>query len=145
MRRQERCQGECITGDPDWMSLAPDWVLLGPPHLTKRLKVQAQPTDTWRMLCPVCGESLRVAAYRDGDRLKSCPQCSARAGRHVFYLLDDFGERRPRGGDPIIQSWCRECREHRPPRPPAAVCAVPHELPRTAPATPEAGESSRTG
>jgi hypothetical protein len=92
------------------------------------------------MNCPGCDESLRRAVYRDDGGLKSCPRCSTRLGRHVFRPLDDFGERRPHGGEPIMQSWCRDCRGDRPARPAAAYCSAPAELHSRTPAEGEAGQ-----
>lgn len=95
------------------------------------------------MDCPVCEEQLRVTVYREDDEFKSCPRCSARDGRHVFYALDDFGDRRPHGGDAIIQSWCRPCRGDRAPGLPAGYCVQPTRMP--APRLPETDSSSRAG
>ncbi len=37
-----------------------------------------------------CGEELNQSiAFKDDD-VKSCPNCSVDAGRHVFYMYDDL-------------------------------------------------------
>lgn len=61
------------------------------------------------MVCPTCGKAL-VRSQRQGS-LKSCPGCSRRRGRHVFYDDDSFGWRTPSAtGVTIIQSHCKACR-----------------------------------
>lgn len=59
-----------------------------------------------------CGEPIREAIVMKtaNERLKSCPECSGRAGHHVFYREDIFGMRNMGDGREIIQSWCPECR-----------------------------------
>lgn len=59
-----------------------------------------------------CGKPLRdaITLERDDGVLKSCPECSGRAGRHVFYREDDFGTRDMGDGRVIPQSWCPTCR-----------------------------------
>jgi hypothetical protein len=60
----------------------------------------------------ICGETLRqsVTMKTRSERLKSCPECSGRRGRHVFYREEAFGSRDMGDGREIIQSWCPECR-----------------------------------
>lgn len=56
-------------------------------------------------------------------RLKSCPECSGRAGHHVFYGEDHFGRRNMGDGREIVQSWCPACRAGTlPDVPPALEC-----------------------
>ena len=73
--------------------------------------------------CPGCGLPLSRTRYLDEGRLKSCPECSRQHGRHAYHRLDAFGERRPAGGAPIMQSWCTGCRQmHGQPRQPERLC-----------------------
>ena len=61
--------------------------------------------------CP-CGELLHISlsgTSESGLQTKSCPECSRRAGHHVYHLLDQFG-RRERDGVLFAQSWCKACR-----------------------------------
>ncbi len=69
-----------------------------------------------------CGEPLResVVMTVGSKRLKSCPECSGRAGHHVFYDEASFGVRNMGGGRVIVQSWCPACRGGMPPDGPAA-------------------------
>ncbi|WP_411833744.1 hypothetical protein [Pseudoxanthomonas mexicana] len=48
------------------------------------------------------------------ERLKSCPECSGQAGRHVFYPESHFGMREMGDGRRIVQSWCPDCRSRHP-------------------------------
>ena len=63
-----------------------------------------------------CKTDLRdsVCMTLDGVRLKSCPNCSKRKGRHVFYLEEYFGYRNMGDGRVYIQSWRPECRAENP-------------------------------
>lgn len=73
-----------------------------------------------------CGEPIRegIVMTTATGRLKSCPECSGRAGHHVFYREDTFGMRDMSDGREIIQSWCPECRGgNRPTQAPAYECA----------------------
>lgn len=56
--------------------------------------------------------SLRRSVYRKRGKkvFKSCPRCSIRKGKHVYYPIEDFGERTMENGDVVPQSWCRGCR-----------------------------------
>jgi len=62
----------------------------------------------------VCGRPLRESIYStaidSAAASKSCPQCSATAGRHVFYQIEHFGQRDMGDGRVEIQSWCPACR-----------------------------------
>lgn len=51
--------------------------------------------------------------YRDqkGAWYKSCPECSRRAGKLVWYRLDEFSHRTMGDGKVIPQSWCSPCRK----------------------------------
>lgn len=62
-----------------------------------------------------CGEPLNHSVNRlvNGQHIKSCPNCSERAGHHVFYRAGEFGQRRMQG-TVRIQSWCRGCRAKHP-------------------------------
>lgn len=62
--------------------------------------------------CGSCAKPLRrsLKVMREGVSLKSCPECSGRAGYHVFYRLEDFGDREMEDGRIIPQSWCPACR-----------------------------------
>ena len=66
----------------------------------------------WKMSICSCGAPIResLTIITRTARLKSCPQCSGRAGHHVFYREGTFGMRNMGGGREIIQSWCPECR-----------------------------------
>ncbi len=59
-----------------------------------------------------CDHPLNEAQHMEsnGQRFKSCPACSERAGRHVFYAFDHFGMRTMPDGQVIVQSWCPACR-----------------------------------
>ena len=73
----------------------------------------------------VCGVLLRTSVYLTtaAGKLKSCPRCSLREGRHVFYREETFGTRTMQSGDVIIQSWCPACRStRRPAAVPKHVC-----------------------
>ncbi|MBW3845061.1 hypothetical protein GPV00_12715 [Aeromonas hydrophila] len=62
-----------------------------------------------------CGQPLNhsVVFHQNGQKLKSCPNCSEQAGVHVFYRAGEFGFRRM-ASVTRIQSWCRGCRaKHR--------------------------------
>ena len=75
--------------------------------------------------CAVCDCSLNESqdAVHNGIDYKSCPKCSADAGVHVFYQIEDFGYRDMGDGRNIVQSWCRACRgEVKPGIPPAYTC-----------------------
>jgi hypothetical protein len=52
---------------------------------------------------------LRRSKYRRGGAQKSCPECSAQAGKLVFKALSKFGQREM-DGEVHIQSWCLVCR-----------------------------------
>ena len=75
------------------------------------------------MTC-TCGEALEdsIAMVRDGERFKSCPNCSKQAGPHQFHPEGHFGIRNMGDGRHIIQSWCPECRGGQPPQPAVATC-----------------------
>lgn len=57
-------------------------------------------------------KSLKRSVYRKRGAVdyKSCPRCSAREGRLVFYPVADYGERTMENGAIVPQSWCRACR-----------------------------------
>ena len=76
------------------------------------------------MRCGTCGKRLErsMKMVQNGQRLKSCPNCSTLAGRHQFYREDDFGIRDMGDGRHILQSWCPECRVKQPPRRAIANC-----------------------
>ncbi len=57
----------------------------------------------------VCGEELNQSIVFKDDDVKSCPNCSVEAGRHVFYTYEDFGYRLD---GKYVQSWCTACRSH---------------------------------
>lgn len=44
-----------------------------------------------------------------GREFKTCPCCSQREGRHVFYPVSAFGLREM-DGRILIQAWCVTCR-----------------------------------
>ncbi|ASE41978.1 hypothetical protein CEP69_03880 [Citrobacter braakii] len=62
--------------------------------------------------CGSCAKPLRrsLNVMLEGVPHKSCPECSGRSGYHVFYLLEDFGDRVMEDGRIIPQSWCPACR-----------------------------------
>lgn len=64
------------------------------------------------MICNGCQRPLResIKFEQNGQIYKSCPECSGNAGHHVFYRLDDFGDRDMGNGRIIPQSWCPACR-----------------------------------
>ena len=76
-------------------------------------------------MCPGCNESLNESVIiDDGDgspALKSCPNCSEREGRHVFYRHDAFGYRQM-GEHRRVQSWCGPCRSKQLATNPAHTC-----------------------
>lgn len=45
--------------------------------------------------CSTCQQPLHdsLAIQKNGKAFKSCPLCSSKAGKHVFYKYDDFGIR----------------------------------------------------
>lgn len=53
----------------------------------------------------------RASLYKTerGRELKSCPACSQREGRHVFYPIAQFGSREDNGRI-YVQTWCVACR-----------------------------------
>lgn len=66
------------------------------------------------MECPGCGAPLSesiVSRPMDlaGEGSKSCPKCSERAGKHIFYKHEAFGDREYRGAL-YWQSYCTACR-----------------------------------
>lgn len=63
-----------------------------------------------------CGEAIResIVTNDDSGRFKSCPECSGRAGHHVFYPEKSFSMREMGDGRYIVQSWCPECRAGNP-------------------------------
>jgi adenosine deaminase len=76
--------------------------------------------------CSFCGERLDRSLHRniDGRAIKSCPHCSTMAGYHVFYFMEDFGERVV-DGEAYDQSWCLPCRsKDKPKASPACVCSA---------------------
>lgn len=75
--------------------------------------------------CSSCSEPLRDSLYEEleGQEYKSCPKCSADAGHHVFYRIEEFGDRDMGDGRHIVQSWCQACRsELKPSIPPSFTC-----------------------
>lgn len=75
-------------------------------------------------LCPGCGDDLRSSVNMvtaAGEHLKSCPNCSAVAGRHAFYRYEQFGER-TMNGRKYVQTWCTACRGKQSPPPPQMTC-----------------------
>lgn len=62
--------------------------------------------------CSGCAKPLRrsLTVQHEEGLLKSCPECSGRVGAHVFYRLEDFGDREMEDGRIIPQSWCPACR-----------------------------------
>ena len=74
-------------------------------------------------MCPTCGRRLSRSVYRGpANAMKSCPNCSKKAGRHVFYSADSFGNRTMADGHVIIQSWCGPCRSDDAPSNYAITC-----------------------
>jgi hypothetical protein len=72
-----------------------------------------------------CGVALNesvTAIAASGQRFKSCPSCSSRAGRHQFLPEADFGMRNMGDGRHIVQSWCPECRGNLPARTASLAC-----------------------
>ena len=65
-------------------------------------------------ICTFCSLPLHRAQQveHDGQTFKSCPKCSASAGYHVFYPIEDFGDRNMGDGRNIVQSWCSSCRNN---------------------------------
>lgn len=53
--------------------------------------------------------------YRDerGWWFKSCPKCSRKVGKLVWYELGSFSHRTMPNGQVLPQSWCGECRSGR--------------------------------
>lgn len=43
---------------------------------------------------------------------KTCPNCSAVAGRFVWHTMDTYHFRVMRGGKLLPQSWCEDCRRN---------------------------------
>lgn len=64
------------------------------------------------VLCSGCAGSLieSVDVENEYGVFKSCPECSRRAGYHIFYRFEDFGMRNMGDGRYIVQSWCPGCR-----------------------------------
>lgn len=62
--------------------------------------------------CRGCHESLveSIEIKNNFGCFKSCPECSRRAGYHIFYVYEDFGMRNMGDGRCIVQSWCPGCR-----------------------------------
>lgn len=62
--------------------------------------------------------NLKLSQFRNGGQEKSCPRCSERAGKLVFFPLGTFGYRAMADGSTQIQTWCKDCRhvEARPKR-----------------------------
>lgn len=62
--------------------------------------------------CSSCSDPLRdsLHAEHEGQEYKSCPKCSANAGYHIFYKIEEFGDRDMGDGRHIVQSWCQACR-----------------------------------
>lgn len=63
-------------------------------------------------ICSGCAKPLRgsIKIIQAGQVYKSCPECSGKVGYHVFYRLEDFGDRDMGDGRIIPQSWCPACR-----------------------------------
>ena len=64
------------------------------------------------MKCRHCGRPLEISLEYEND--KSCPNCSQKAGEHIFYPKACFGytQKRVTANNPAgIQSWCTRCRE----------------------------------
>ena len=59
------------------------------------------------------GELKHSHYYRDpaGVWYKTCPECSRRAGKLVWYALEEFSYRTVGTGHAIPQSWCSPCRK----------------------------------
>ena len=77
----------------------------------KEPSMTTQPIQEEAPTCP-CGELLSISLGKTsptGIPSKSCPECPRRAGHHVYYLLDQFGQR-DCGGSIFTQSWCKSCR-----------------------------------
>ena len=76
-------------------------------------------------MCAACGEPLNESVIIvDGEGkplLKSCPNCSERDGRHVYFKYEDFGFRMM-GEHRRVQSWCAPCRSRQPAPEPAMRC-----------------------
>jgi hypothetical protein len=53
---------------------------------------------------------LSVYRLRRGIEEKSCPRCSVREGRYIYYPTSDYGERTLENGSVVPQSWCKNCR-----------------------------------
>jgi len=91
----------------------------------KETGIATHPNDEAQ--CPGCQEQLRKSMkssalfYSVEEDIKTCPECSGRLGRHVWYHLDDFGKRMFQGKE-YMQTWCRACRNSEPPVAPAKVC-----------------------
>lgn len=64
--------------------------------------------------CPACHGELRKGVFAGGRQWKTCPECSAARGEHVFRRYpEDFGttDRRASGTNPDgPQSYCQACR-----------------------------------
>lgn len=54
-------------------------------------------------------KQLRVSRFSPSER-KSCPNCSAKAGRIVYREPYEFGLRMMPSGELHFQSWCNDCR-----------------------------------
>lgn len=62
-----------------------------------------------------CGGRLDESQYSTdslGNRFKSCPRCSQISGHHVFYIIEEFGERDMGDGRVIVQPYCPSCRNY---------------------------------
>jgi len=55
-------------------------------------------------------DPLRRSKFNAAMTRKTCPNCSAQAGRFVYKALKAFGERVIDGAF-IPQSWCSPCRQ----------------------------------
>lgn len=65
-----------------------------------------------------CGGRLDESQYcKDdfGNTFKSCPRCSNTSGHHVFYNIEEFGERNMGDGRIIAHSYCPSCRNYQGP------------------------------
>ena len=67
--------------------------------------------------CGDCGKPLNRSLYSADEQLKSCPNCSAEAGYHLFYRHPEaFGTSDARTSDTTpdgVQSHCEACRDNR--------------------------------
>ena len=77
------------------------------------------------MICSACpedlGESVLVHDGEQSPQWKSCPHCSQREGKHVFYEYESFGFR-DMNGRVRVQSWCGPCRSQQPAGAPSFTC-----------------------